>query len=80
MMVSDEEGDQLISEMFAVVLAEPPDPSVVGPGRLAFAIVAVLAVVTVGLFFSMQRHLRKVPRTFDSPSDSVKEDGERNQG
>jgi len=70
----------LISEMLAVVLAEPPDPSVVGPGRLAFAVVAVLAVVTVGLVLSMQRHLRKVPPTFDPPSDSPKGDGDQDQG
>ena len=80
MMGIDEERDQLISEAVAVVLAEPPDPSVVGPGRLAFAVVAVLAVVTAALVVSMLRHLRKVPPTFDPPSGSVKDDGEPNQG
>jgi hypothetical protein len=38
-----------------------------GPGLVAFLIVVFLAVATVALWYSMVRHLRKVPKTFDAP-------------
>ncbi len=36
-----------------------------GPGLVAFLIVVFLAVATVALWYSMVRHLRKVPSTFE---------------
>lgn len=50
--------------------AEAPDPSIVGPGRIAFAIVALLAVAMVLLFLSMQKHLKRIPPTFDPPPEA----------
>jgi len=42
-----------------------------GPGLVAFLIVVFLALATVALWYSMVRHLRKVPPTFEeSPEES----------
>ena len=38
-----------------------------GPGLVAFIIVVLLVIVSVLLWYSMVRHLRKVPPAFDSP-------------
>ena len=37
-----------------------------GPGLVAFIIVVLLIIVSVLLWYSMVRHLRKVPPAFDS--------------
>jgi hypothetical protein len=44
-----------------------------GAGFIAFLVVLVLAVSSYFLFRSMTRHLRKVPRSFDPPSDDSDE-------
>jgi hypothetical protein len=54
--------------MLTKLIAAAPDPSIVGPGRAAFAVVAVLAVATVLLFLSMTRHIKRVPPTFPDSS------------
>jgi hypothetical protein len=54
--------------MFWLPMATAPDPSIVGPGRLAFAVVAVLALVTALLVVSMMRHIRRVPPEFPAPT------------
>lgn len=41
----------------------------VGAGATAFLVVLGLVVVSVLLFMSMLRHLRKVPPTFEKPKD-----------
>jgi hypothetical protein len=59
--------------MFLLPLATAPDPSIVGPGRLAFAVVGVLALVTALLVVSMMRHIRRVPPEFPAPGEPVGE-------
>jgi hypothetical protein len=54
-------------------VAAAPDPSIVGPGRAAFAVVAVLALVTALLVVSMMRHIRRVPPEFPPPADDLTE-------
>jgi hypothetical protein len=44
-----------------------------GAGFIAFIVVVALAVASYFLFRSMTRHLRKVPRSFDPPSDDPDE-------
>ena len=41
--------------------------SAFGAGFIAFSIVLVLSVASFFLFRSMNRHLRKVPDTFEQP-------------
>jgi hypothetical protein len=41
----------------------------IGPGLVAFLIVVALIIVTGLLWYSMVRHLRKVPPTFDAEPD-----------
>jgi hypothetical protein len=44
----------------------------IGPGLVAFLIVVALIIATGLLWYSMVRHLRKVPPTFDaSPDDQA---------
>lgn len=38
-------------------------------GLIAFLVVVALFVAVVLLYQSMNRHLRKVPRTFDAPAE-----------
>jgi hypothetical protein len=40
-----------------------------GAGLIGFLVVMALVVAAVFLFRSMNRHLRKVPPTFDAPVD-----------
>ncbi len=49
------------------------DPNLVKPGWTALIIVIVLALILVGLFFSMMRQLRKikVPRAGEEAGDEV---------
>lgn len=54
--------------MHLLPMATAPDPSIVGPGRLAFAVVGVLALVTALLVVSMMRHIRRVPPEFPAPA------------
>ena len=42
----------------------------IGPGLIAFLIVAVLAVATFFLIRSMLTHIRKVPPSFEPPVDN----------
>ncbi len=42
--------------------------STFGAGFIAFLIVLALAVASFFLFRSMSRHLRKVPNSFDAPT------------
>ena len=58
--------DALVTSMSAVA-AETPDPNEIGPGLLAFGIVALLALASFLLFRSMNNQIRKVPPTFDPP-------------
>ena len=43
----------------------------IGPGLVAFLIVVALIIVTGLLWYSMVRHLRKVPPTFDADPDAA---------
>jgi hypothetical protein len=43
-----------------------------GAGFIAFSIVLVLSVASFFLFRSMNRHLRKVPDTFETPPGEEK--------
>ena len=54
----------------------------IGPGLIAFAIVALLALATFLLIRSMLHHIRKVPPSFDTPSDddAPREDGSASAG
>jgi hypothetical protein len=40
-----------------------------GAGLIGFLVVLTLVVAAVFLFRSMNRHLRKVPSTFDPPAE-----------
>jgi hypothetical protein len=40
-----------------------------GAGLTGFLVVVVLVAACVFLFRSMSKHLRKVPKSFDDPSD-----------
>jgi len=44
-----------------------------GAGLIGFLVVLALVVAAVFLFRSMNRHLRKVPPTFDAPADDTQE-------
>lgn len=44
---------------------EGPDPDKVRPGPIAFALFVLFAVATVLLWRSMNKHLRRVPPTFE---------------
>ena len=46
----------------------------IGPGLLAFAVVALLGVATFLLIRSMLYHLRKVPPSFDTQVDDQADD------
>ena len=54
-----------VFEALSVVAADDPADSKIGPGLVAFLIVALLGVATFLLIRSMLYHLRKVPPTFD---------------
>ena len=43
-----------------------------GAGLIGFLVVLALVVAAVFLFRSMNRHLRKVPTSFDPPADDDK--------
>lgn len=43
-----------------------------GAGFIGFLVVLALVVAAVFLFRSMNRHLRKVPKSFDDPPDQEK--------
>ena len=45
----------------------------IGPGLLAFLVVAALCVATFFLIRSMLAHVKKVPPTFDESSDGGSE-------
>lgn len=49
----------------------------IGAGATAFLVVLGLVVVSVLLFMSMLRHLRKVPPTFDEPKDEPPRNDEK---
>ena len=51
------------------VLADEAASDQIGPGLVAFAVVALLGVATFFLIRSMLYHLRKVPPTFDNEGD-----------
>ena len=46
----------------------------VGAGFVGFLVVLALVVAAVFLFRSMNRHLRKVPKSFDDPRDDDNND------
>lgn len=50
------------------------DPNQVGPGLIAFVIVALLALATLLLVRSMRNQIRKVPPTFDNPKPTAPSD------
>lgn len=58
--------------LFGGILAASDDSKSgnIGPGLIAFLIVAVLAVATFFLIRSMLSHIRKVPPSFESPVDN----------
>jgi hypothetical protein len=58
-----------IETWLGVVRAEEAATSEVGPGLLAFTIVALLAVATFFLIRSMLHHMGKVPPTFDGQGE-----------
>jgi hypothetical protein len=50
------------------------DPNTVRPGWTALIVVIVLAVIMVGLFFSMMRQMRKIkvkPSDAEAPGDAA---------
>ena len=53
-----------------MVLADETASDQIGPGLLAFAIVALLGLATFFLIRSMLYHMRKVPPTFDNEDDT----------
>jgi hypothetical protein len=59
-----------MNALVAATLAEGDPASEIGPGLLAFAIVALLGLATFLLIRSMLHHLRKVPPSFEeNPAD-----------
>lgn len=54
--------------MNAVILADSGGG--LGAGFIAFVVVLALVVASYFLFRSMSRHLKKVPATFDPPSET----------
>jgi hypothetical protein len=44
-----------------------------GAGLIGFLVVLALVVAAIFLFRSMNRHLRKVPSTFDPPAQDEKQ-------
>ena len=74
--VFDRMGDVTLSvasgSASLAALEAPPDSKSgdLGPGLIAFLIVAALAVATFFLIRSMLNHIRKVPPSFDSPVDN----------
>ncbi|HEX5017169.1 MAG TPA: hypothetical protein VFX15_06250 [Actinomycetes bacterium] len=54
-----------VLEALSVSAADDPADSKIGPGLLAFVVVAFLAVATFLLIRSMLHHLRKVPPAFE---------------
>jgi len=51
-----------------VLSEEFTDGSLPAPGWLGFIVISLLAVAVVLLVRSMNRHVRKVPPTFDPPA------------
>jgi hypothetical protein len=60
----------MLTDLGAAVLAvirlvEPEQAAELGPGLIAFTVVALLAIATFFLIRSMLHHINKVPPTFD---------------
>jgi len=56
--------------MTVLLQVDTPDPNRVGPGLIAFVVVALLAVATWLLIRSMRNQMRKVPPSFDDESQA----------
>ena len=66
--------------MASLVRAAEDPAAQIGPGLIAFAIVALLGVATFLLIRSMLYHLKKVPPTFDDQPGSDSSDSAGSSG